>query len=81
MSLTEPLPPIASPAEVKDSEVTEVTSDSVENAELTMKENKQADPVVQFGEVYFVLAWLVQIWYSNYRISRNIDRDFDLVAW
>ena len=64
-SLAEPLPPIASPAEVKDSEVTAVVSGGAENAELTMKENtaplppitpKQADPAVQFGEVYFVLG-------------------------
>ena len=65
-SLAEPLPPIAaSPAVVKDSEVTAVVSGGAENAELTMKENmtplppitpKQADPAAQFGEVYFVLG-------------------------
>ena len=64
-SLAEPLPPIACPAEVKNSEVIGMTSGGAENAELTMKENitplppitpKQADPAVQFGEVYFVLG-------------------------
>ena len=52
-NLTKPLSLMAG---LKDSEVTEVTSDSVENAELTMKENKLTDPTVQFGEVYFVLG-------------------------
>lgn len=65
-SLAEPLPPIASPSEVKDSsEVTEATSGAAETAELAIKENvaplppitpKQADSAGQFGDVYFVLG-------------------------
>lgn len=65
-SLAEPLPPIASPSEVKDGEVTEATSGAAETvAELTTKENvtplppitpKEADPAIQFGDVYFILG-------------------------
>lgn len=64
-SMSEPLPPITGPPEVKDSEVTEATSDTVDSGELTTKESiaplppitpKQADPAVQFGDVYFVLG-------------------------
>lgn len=65
-SLAEPLPPITSPAEVKDSEATEASSGAVETgAELIMKEDvtplppitpKQADSAIKFGDVYFVLG-------------------------
>ena len=65
-SMSEPLPPITGPSEVKDSEATEATtSDAVDSGELTMKESitplppitpKQADPAMQFGDVYFVLG-------------------------
>ena len=64
-SMSEPLPPITGPSEVKDSEATEATSGAVESDDLTMKDSitplppitpKQADPAVQFGDVYFVLG-------------------------
>ena len=64
-SMSEPLPPITGPSEVKDSEATEATSGAADSGGLTMKESitplppitpKQADPAVQFGDVYFVLG-------------------------
>ena len=57
LSLTEPLLPVASPAEVKDSEVTKVTSGAMEEnvASLPFVTSKQTNPTI-FGEVYFVLG-------------------------
>ena len=57
LSLTEPLLPVASPAEMKDSEVTEVTSGAMKKnvASLPYVTPKQTDPTI-FGEVYFVLG-------------------------
>lgn len=64
-SLAEPLPPIAGPSEAKDSKVAEATSGATEPSKLTIQESvsplppitpKQADPALQFGDVYFVLG-------------------------
>lgn len=64
-NIAEPLPPITGSQEVKDSEMAEATSGATETAELTMQENmsplppitpKQAEPAMQFGNVYFVLG-------------------------
>ena len=68
-SIAEPLPPISGPSEVKVSEVTEVKSGATESNELTKKENITPLPPiaprqVQFGDVYFVLGQLTNIYYQ-----------------
>ena len=55
-SMTEPLPPITSPSEVKDGEATRATSGATESSELTMKENINGEKVAEMVKVSSSMA-------------------------